>query len=251
MTTRARRRRDGRRAGWSGPAGASAAARTRTLWPACAPACLLGSLLGSVLGGVFVGCGARPGPPPHASRAVEGLPAGRGGQELVGSPFPALVFDAWLAADGELAPVEQFPLDAAPAPVTLYRWWTDTCPYCASSLPALETLRRNYAARGLRVIGVYHPKPPRPSADDAVRSTARTLGFGGLLAVDADWSELQRLYLSTGERDATSASFLVDGAGVIRFVHPGPEFHPSEDPAHAQQDADYRSLVRAVEALLD
>jgi thiol-disulfide isomerase/thioredoxin len=235
---------------------------------------VLSALLGATLGS----CGGPTGTPATAPRTVETLPAERGGQDLVGQAFPALVFEAWIAADGEAAPVESAPEaaavaagsagdDAARAPVTLYRWWTDTCPYCASSLPALESMRRAYAGRGLRIVAVYHPKPPRPAQPGEVRDAARALGYSGLLAVDEDWSELERLYLSTaasaavpaavpaaaptGAREATSASFLVDADGVIRFVHPGPEFHPSDDPREALQDADYRSLVRAVEVLLD
>lgn len=41
------------------------------------------------------------------------------------------------------------------------------------------------------------------------------------IALDLDWSELDRFYLSTGNRGATSAWSLVDAAGVIRFAQPG------------------------------
>jgi hypothetical protein len=201
-----------------------------------------------------VGCGGPPAPA-APSPAVPTLPAARGGQDLVGRTFPALTFDARIGAQGEPAP-QGAPDDgpssgAGPPPrATLYRWWTDGCRFCATSLPAVELLRVQFAERGLRVVGVYHPKPPRAVDLETVRRTARDLGYAGALAVDADWSELGRLYLSTGTRHSTSASFLVDADGVIRFVHPGPEFHPSDDPAAARQDADYQSLVRAVEALL-
>ena len=63
-------------------------------------------------------------------------------------------------------------------------------------------------------------------------------------------AELRRLWLSTGGRDATSVSFLVDREGVIRYVHPGPDFFPSSDPAEARQDADYRDVEQAIQALL-
>jgi thiol-disulfide isomerase/thioredoxin len=222
---------------------------------------LPGALLAGLLGGAIAACGGPAGtdsetlPKAETPPVVETLPASRGGQDLVGRAFPELVFDAWIAVDGQAADAESTPGDGlaggTPGRLTLYRWWTDTCPYCASSLPALESLRRDYAGRGLRIVGVYHPKPPRASEPSAVREAARALGYSGLLAVDADWSELDRLYLSTGTRAATSASFLVDADGVIRFVHPGPEFHPSDDPQDAQEDADYRSIRRAVETLLD
>jgi len=109
-------------------------------------------------------------------------------------------------------------------------------------LPAIEALRVRFEPRGLRVVAVYHPKPPRDVALLTIREAADRLGYHGLIAIDRDWSELSRFYLSTGDRAATSASFLVDGDGIIRFVHPGPEIRIS-DPAYAE-------LQRAIERVL-
>lgn len=164
------------------------------------------------------------------------LPASRGGQDLIGRPMPPLDFDRRLRAD------------ASPAKprVTLYRWWTDGCTFCEKSLPAVESLRRKYGDRGLRVVAVYHPKPKRHVEDAFVVHAAERFGYAGELAVDEDWSELARAYLSMGKRQATSVAFVVDAEGIIRFVHPVMQFFPSDDPAHAQEDADFRSLERAI-----
>ena len=54
---------------------------------------------------------------------VKTLPTERGGQDLVGSLWPALTFDAWLATQ------DNEPVDRDDQ-LTLYRWWTDGCPYC-------------------------------------------------------------------------------------------------------------------------
>ena len=43
---------------------------------------------------------------------------------------------------------------------------------------------------------------------------------------------LRRWWLDGGKRDYTSASFLIDRQGLIRWVHGGGELHPSSDPAH-------------------
>jgi thiol-disulfide isomerase/thioredoxin len=164
-------------------------------------------------------------------------------QDVVGRDMPALHFDRWLnTPDGK-------PLNTA-GKVVLYRWWTDGCPHCEKTLPAVERLRKEYAPRGLQVVAVYHPKPPREVSDKSVMEAAKEYGYDGAVALDLDWSELNRFYLSTGERKATSASFLVDRAGVIRFAHPGPRFFPSEDPAEAKEDADYRAIVDAIESLV-
>lgn len=174
---------------------------------------------------------------------IETLPQQRGGQDRVGKRFPKLNFGRWIG-------VEEQPLEPKRVRATLYRWWTDTCPYCRSSLPAIEKLRREYASKGLRIVCVYHPKPPRKVSDEAVIAVAKRYGYHGPVAVDADWSRLTKAYLSSGQRAATSVTFLVDERGVTRFLHPGPVFFASEDPQHARENADYQLLKRAIEALL-
>lgn len=168
-----------------------------------------------------------------------------------------------LAYDGPGADVLGRPL-AAPLParslgpraeiaghVTLVRWWTDACPFCETSLPALESLRTRYAARGLAAVAVFHPKPPHAVSDAEVLAAAERLGWHGNVRVDEDWSVLDRNWRAGHERAATSVTFLLDAHGVVRWVHPGPELHPSGDPAHAACAADFARLERALSALLD
>jgi len=177
---------------------------------------------------------------PDAPSKIEPLDADRGGQDLVGTRFRKPAFGRWL--DGAA--------DRPKAKATLYRWWTDSCPHCRASLPAIETLRREYGPKGLDVVGVYHPKPPRAVTDDEVRRMARQLGFGGRIAVDDDWSALRRVYLSTGDRQATSVTFLVDADGVIRFLHPGPVFFGSDDQEFTIENEDYKKLKNAITIVL-
>ena len=165
------------------------------------------------------------------------------GDDLVGQKMPPLAFDRWLNTDGNR------PLDTD-GHLTLYRWWTDGCEHCEKTLPAVEALRRKYGPKGLRVVAVYHPKPPGEVSDSVVLAAARRMGYGGAVALDLDWSELKKFYLDTGERPATSASFLVDQQGVIRLVHPGPRFYPSHDPADKRENADYLRVEEAVGILL-
>lgn len=172
---------------------------------------------------------------------IETLPAHRGGQDLVGRRFHKPEFDRWIDDDARPHAVPK---------ATLYRWWTDSCPYCRASLPAIETLRREYGPKGLDVVGVYHPKPPRAVTDDDVRAAARQLGFNGRIAVDENWSALDHAYLRTGDRRATSVTFLVDADGVIRFLHPGPVFFPSDDAEFTVENDDYRKLKNAIAIVL-
>jgi thiol-disulfide isomerase/thioredoxin len=170
------------------------------------------------------------------------LAAMRDGEEIVGTEMPPLAFDAWVNTEGDR------PLDSA-GRVTLYRWWTDGCPHCEKTLPAVEALRKEYPA--LQVVAVYHPKPPRPVTGAAVRDAAANMGYAGPIAVDGDWSELRKFYLDKADRRATSASFLVDRKGVIQHVHPGPRFYPSANAAEAAENNDYLRLKEAVEGLLN
>ncbi len=186
--------------------------------------------------------GPSPASEPRA-RKIDLLPEQRGGQDLVGTPFPKPDFDRVIRPKADLA-------NPARKKAVLYRWWTNGCPYCRASLPAVEQLRRVYGPKGLKVIAVYHPKPPRRVDNEHVLATAGRLGYDGAIVLDEDWSILDTFYLSTGDREATSASFLVDTDNVIRFVHPGPVFFPSDDPDFHRENDDYRALERAIRVLL-
>lgn len=172
-----------------------------------------------------------PGPDVEEDRAALTPPLGRS----VVADLP----QRWIGPPQTFGPEQ-------PARATLVRFWTDTCPFCEASLPAVEALRQEFGARGLATVGVYHPKPPRAVSDEQVEEAATRLGYHGPLAVDEQWAALESIWLGTGERQATSASFLLDAAGVVRFVHPGPEFHPSQEPGHADCDADYQALREAI-----
>ena len=44
--------------------------------------------------------------------------------------------------------------------VVVVRFWTDACPYCTRSLPALQALAEEFRDRSVTVVGLYHAKPP-------------------------------------------------------------------------------------------
>ncbi len=181
---------------------------------------------------------AESGPPTR----TPALPRSRGGLDMLGKRLP-LDGLRWLnTPERKPPPVE--------GKVTLIRWWTDTCPYCTRSLPAIEQLREQFGRRGLQTIAVYHAKPPRPVDDEAVLGAARARNYNGPVSVDPDWRSLRRLYLAEHRRSATSVSFLLDREGVVRFVHPGPEFGPTDDAAKRLVNQDYEDLKAAIAALL-
>lgn len=163
--------------------------------------------------------------------------------ELLGQPARAWSFERWV----DSAPLT---LESLRGKVVLVRWFNTNCRFCGNTLPGLETLRTRYAAQGLVVVGVFHPKPVRKVSDAFVRRTARKLGFNGPIAVDEEWSTLNRWWLANHPgRNWTSVSFLIDRDGVVRWAQGGGEYHPSGDPRHARCDASYAELERTIRRL--
>ena len=167
------------------------------------------------------------------------------GDELIGTTAPALDLPDWINS----GPLE---MTALRGKVVLLRWWTDGCPYCAATAPSLSKLDSTYRSRGLQVIGVYHPKPPGSVKIADVQKAVLEKRFSFPIAVDWTWSALNRWWLFK-ERSFTSVSFLVDQRGVIRYVHPGGEFHEGEQggmPAHASCQRDFAAIKNKIETLL-
>lgn len=144
------------------------------------------------------------------------------GEELVGTPAPEWTVTTWINSK---------PLSLAQlrGKVVLLRWWTAPgCPFCEASAPSLRQWHERYAPQGLVVIGMYHPKAPGRFPVDVVKKLAQGLGMTFPLAIDPDWETLRRYWLDGRERAWTSVSFLLDGEGVIRYVHPGGSYSPEE-----------------------
>jgi len=170
------------------------------------------------------------------------------GSDRIGVPAPPFQFDGWLNS-------EPITLDDLKGQVVLVRWWTETCPFCASSSPALRAINDIYSPQGVTVIGVYHPKANRDSALDAERVeravAARELDFP--IAIDWDWRNgtLANWWLTGPERPATSVTFLLDKSGVIQYVHPGMEYHEADgSDDHAICANDMVGIRNALERLL-
>ena len=189
-----------------------------------------------------------PGPEPAVAEPAAPGPAVSepkkpvAGAELIGTVAPAWKNATWIDT-------EPLTLDALRGQVVLVRFWTDTCPYCEASAPALTQLHREYADRGLRVIGMDHPTPPRDETRESVKKAMDRIGIGFPVALDNDWATL-RLWWLQRRRRATSASFLLDRTGKVRHIHPGPELHPDPSGEHPECDADFQEMKAWVEKLL-
>lgn len=165
------------------------------------------------------------------------------GDELLGKPAPSWKGVRW--------PGEPLSLEKLRGKVVLVRWWTRGCRYCVTSAPVLRELHEKRAEDGLAVVGIYHPKPfPRRVEDEEAKAWAERLEMEFPIGVDERWRALRRWWLDGERRRFTSVSFLLDREGRIRWIHPGGEYHPGDDPEHAACARSYEELLEMVEKLL-
>jgi peroxiredoxin len=179
------------------------------------------------------------------SVALDALRSKPAGAELVG-----VKAKEWTAGP-EWAHSKPLRLEDLSGRVVVVRFWTDTCPYCAKSLPAMQQLADEFAGRPVTFVGLYQSKPrgsERPWKDAVAR--AKRLGVRFPIAYDHDWQTLRSWWLDGRGRAATSASFVIAPDGTIAHVHPGPVFFPSSDPAHERPNADFQAIRRAIEQRL-
>lgn len=102
------------------------------------------------------------------------------------------------------------------------------------------------------VVGFFTPKPfGTPRTWEEVQPVLDRWGVTFPIAFDTEWKTLKSYWLDSGDRDATSASFLIDRKGVIRWLHPGPELHPGGGEGHEECRRRYADLEKAVRMALE
>ena len=154
----------------------------------------------------------------------------------------------WQLVEWDRAPLS---LESLKGQVVVVRFWTNTCPYCARSVPALQQLAEEFRGQPVQFLGVYHSKPrgsERAWADAVAQS--REWGLTFPIAYDRSWKTVDDWWLAGRESVPTSPTFVIDPAGRIVHVHPGPELHPSAEPDHQQCDRDFRALRQAIQDAL-
>jgi peroxiredoxin len=206
----------------------------------------LAALVLAIAGAVSSTLADLPSTPPDKALERPG-PVERGddvaGKALLGARPPELPAIRWL--DGR-----KRSLETLSGQVVLIRSFTNACPFCAASLPALEALHGEYGPRGLIVLGVYHPKPKRPVASEDVAHFARALGVTFPIGLDPGWRLVEAWWLERKVGSWTSVTWILDRDGVLRYVHPGGEYHAGGGPDHDRCRADERDLRKTIERLL-
>ena len=212
---------------------------------------------GAVSSAVMGGCGSQSSEPVSTPNPSEPpAPTASSGADAEAPAASSGADDPML---GTPAPDWDVPFLGGPGPrladlrgqVVLLRFWTDTCPFCRATAPALVAIDQAYRERGVTVVGMYHPKPRGTTREPAaVAEVAERYGFSFPVGLDIDWAVLDAYWLSKSGRRYTSVSFVLDQSGIVRFIHPGPEFHPDGPEDHAQCRADYAAVTAAIDSLL-
>lgn len=170
------------------------------------------------------------------------------GDDRIGVEAPPFRFDGWLNT-------EPLTLEDLKGQVVLVRWWTDTCPFCASSAPALRTLHEEYSDSDFTLVGVFHPKAGMddPLDTERVQCVVEAREFTFPVAIDWDWriGTLKEWWLTGPRRQGTSVTFILDKSGVIRFIHPGMEYHDDNgSDQHAMCATDMGRIRAAIDQLI-
>ena len=124
--------------------------------------------------------------------------------------------------------------------VVLARWFTGPhCDDCSATAPALREFHDQYHGLGLAVIGMYF------HADSTLEEVRGIVdGYGFRFPVGIDRGARTRRLWCQGRYDYhyTSATFLLDRQGVVRYIHPGGRY--------VKGDADYQMLESQIEQWL-
>jgi glutathione peroxidase-family protein len=154
---------------------------------------------------------------------------------LIGTKAPQWQVKSWVNS-------EPLQLKDLAGKVVLIRWFTEGCPFCSATAPALNNFYQQYHDKGLEVIGFYHHKSKEPLDVERVHRYARQIRFNIPVAIDYDWQTLKNWWLDQSSFRWTSISFLIDRQGNIQYVHPG--------GLYVEGDEEYKALQAKIEQLL-
>ena len=124
---------------------------------------------------------------------------------------------------------------AAGEPVTLLHVWATWCGPCQKEFPEIETLQREFGARGLRIVAVSVDE----GDDDPVRAFAREKGATFEIGRDTEGS-VRRLYQSIGVPE----SYLISADGRLLAR----QFGAIPEGAAAMRAAIEKALAPATQA---
>jgi peroxiredoxin len=173
-----------------------------------------------------------------ASGSAQSSESGAQGSLAVGQVAPAWTPRGWVnAASLELKQLR--------GKVVFFRFISDE----TTGAEAISELYRIYHPRGLAVVGMYAPSPmPGETSMEHVRQLAGAHGFEFPIGVDSHWETLNRYWLDEGGSNMTSATFIIDGKGIVRYIQPDGVYEKNSPNRTARRE--YEKLEKAIETLL-
>jgi thiol-disulfide isomerase/thioredoxin len=123
---------------------------------------------------------------------------------------PAITSDIWLNTSGPVF------WDSLRGKVVMVEFWTFGCINCRNVLPEFKGYHRDFAAKGLIIVGVHSPEFGFEKELANVKTAVRDLGVEFPVAIDndfANWNRYNNRYWPT--------RYLIDKQGALRYTHIG------------------------------
>ncbi|MGN6134858.1 MAG: redoxin domain-containing protein [Aureliella sp.] len=147
----------------------------------------------------------------------------------VGSKAPELNIEHWLKNGGNFKPVTKF----QPGKIYVVEFWATWCGPCIQGMPHLAQLQKEYAEKGVQIIGVSSEDletvqeflarqiPKGDAESDALPATFGELTSAYSLTCDPDEST-DKAYMQAANQMAIPNAFIVGKEGKIEWIgHPG------------------------------
>ncbi len=94
---------------------------------------------------------------------------------------------------------------------TLVHFWAISCHICHDNMPTIQRWRKEYADKGLKVVGVHMPRQQEDTNIEAVKHEIEALGIEEPCAIDNDHTLGERF-----QNQFWPAYFLFDAEGNLR-----------------------------------
>ncbi len=144
----------------------------------------------------------------------------------------------------EWANSDPLTLESLRGRVVVVHFWTDDS---QRSMQAMQQLANEFPAQKVTFVGAYCSQGRLLEAQwrDAL-TRAREWGVTFPLAYDRQWRTLTEWWLSRYDNLPLTPTFVLDPAGEVIHLHPGPELFPSDDPVERLCNDDFQSLRAAI-----
>lgn len=135
---------------------------------------------------------------------------------MIGDTAPALKVDKWVKGD---------PVKLSPGKIHVVEFWATWCGPCRVAIPHLTKIQKEYADKGVRIIGVSVDRGGERGTRDQVEGFVEQMGdeMDYAVALDTLERETMQAYLDAFLINGIPCSFLIDKEQKIVWVGHSPE----------------------------